>query len=102
MRFLHGGIGLGQRGSWLAQAEAELTEHTLALPNTEGNAVPLLNPGTECFPIPEVPTQTNLPGRVAQNLIHRLQLFFRQASGTSRSFSLQQSGQDFFQKRLTQ
>jgi hypothetical protein len=93
MCFLHNRIGMGQRGAWFTQPEAELPEHTLALSNTEGNAVPLLNPGTECFPIPEVPTQTNLPGRVAQNLIHRLQLFFRQASGTSRSFSLQQSGQ---------
>lgn len=93
MGFLHNGIGMGQRGAWFTQPEAELTEHTLALPNTDGNAVPLFNPGTECFPIPEVSTQANLPGRVAQNLIHRLQLFFRQASGTSRSFSLQQARQ---------
>jgi len=93
MCFLHNGIGMGQRGAWFTQPKAELPEHTLALPNTDSNAVPLLNPGTECFSTPEVPTQTNLPGRVAQNLIHRLQLFFRQASGPSRSFSLQQSGQ---------
>ena len=62
MCFLHNRIGMGQRGAWFTQPEAEPPEHTLALPNTDGNAVPLLNPGTECFPIPEVPTQTNLPG----------------------------------------
>jgi hypothetical protein len=93
MCFLHNRIGMGQRGSWLAQPEAELTEHTLALANPDGNAIPLLNPGTECFSVPQVPAQTNLPWRVAQNLIHPLQLFFRQASGPSRSFSLQQSRQ---------
>ena len=84
MGFLHCGMGLGQRGSWFAQPEAELTEHTLALANPDGDAVPLLNPGTQCFSVPEVPAQTNLPGRVAQDSIHRLQLFFRQASGPSR------------------
>jgi hypothetical protein len=93
MGFLRHGIGMGQRGAWFAQPEAELTEHALALANPDGDAVPLLNPGTECFSIPEVPTQTNLPRRVAQNLIHRLPLFFRQASGPSRSFPLQQSRQ---------
>ena len=79
MCFLQCGIGLGQRGSWLAQPEAELTEHPLALANTDGNAIPLLNPGTECFSVPEVPAQTNLPRRVTQDSIHPLQLFFRQA-----------------------
>ena len=62
MCFLHNRIGMGQRGAWFTQPETELPEHTLALPNPNGNAVPLLNPGTECFPIPEVSTQTNLPG----------------------------------------
>ncbi len=93
MGFLRDGIGMGQHGAWFAQPEAELTEHALALANPDGDAVPLLNPGTECFSIPDVPTQTNLPGRVAQNLIHRLPLFFRQASGPSWSFPLQQSRQ---------
>jgi hypothetical protein len=45
------------------------------------------------FSIPEIPAQTNRSGRVAQNLIHRLQLSFRQASRPSRSFSLQQARQ---------
>ncbi len=89
MCFLHCGIGLGQRGSWLAQPEAELTEHTLAPANTDGNAIPLLNPGTECFSVPQVPAQTNLPRRVTQDSIHPFQLFFRQASGPARSFPLQ-------------
>ena len=89
MCFLHGGIGLGQRGSRLAQPEAELTEHTLALANPNGNAIPLRNPGTEGFSVPEIPAQTNLPRRVSQDSIHSRQLFFRQASGPSRSFALQ-------------
>ena len=89
MGFLHCGIGLGQRGSWLAQPESELTEHTLALANPDGNAIPLLNPGTECFSVPEVSAQTNLPRRVTQDSIHPFQLFFGQASRPSRSFSLQ-------------
>ena len=93
MCFLQCGIGLGQRGSWLAQPEAELTEHPLALANTDGNAIPLLNPGTECFSVPEVPAQTNLPRRVTQDSIHPLQLFFRQASRPPRSFPFQQSRQ---------
>src|SRR4029077_11044923 len=93
MFFLHCGIRLGQRGPWFTQPEAELTEHALALANPDGDAVPLLNPATQCFSIPDIPAQTNLSGRVAQNSIHRLQLFFRQASRPSRSFSLQQSRQ---------
>ena len=93
MCFLHDGIGLGQRGSRLAQPEAELTEHTLALANPDGNAIPLLNPGTEGLSVPEIPAQTNLPRRVSQDSIHSRQLFFRQTSGPSRSFSLQQSRQ---------
>ena len=89
MRFLHGGIGLGQRGSWLAQAEAELTEHTLALANPDGHAIPLLNPGAEGLSVPEIPAQANLPWRVAQDSIHPGPLLIRQASGPSRSFPLQ-------------
>ena len=38
MRFLKLRIGLSQRGSWFAQAEAELTEHTLALTYPDGDA----------------------------------------------------------------
>ena len=79
--------------SRLAQPEAELTKHTRALANPDGNAIPLPNPGTECFPVPQVPAQTNLPRRVTQNPIHPLLLFFRQASGPPRSFALQQSRQ---------
>ena len=93
MCFLHCGIGLGQSGSWLAQSKAELTEHTLALANPDDDAIPLLNPGTECFSIPQVPAQTNLPRRVTQDPIHPFPLFFRQASGPPRSFALQQSRQ---------
>ena len=93
MCFLYRGISMGQSGAWFAQPEAQLTEHPLALANPDGNAVPLLNPGTECFSVPEVPAQTDLPWRVAQDSIHRLQLFFRQAWGPSRSFPLQQSRQ---------
>ena len=55
MGFLHCGIGLGHRGSWLAQPESELTEHTLALANPDGNAIPLLNPGTEVLPSQRFP-----------------------------------------------
>jgi hypothetical protein len=93
MCFLNCGIGLGQSGSWLAQTEAELTKHTLALANPDGNAIPLLNPGTECFSVPQVPAQSNLPRRVTQDSIHPFQLFFRQTSGPPRSFALQQSRQ---------
>jgi hypothetical protein len=96
MCFLHFGIGLGQRGSWLPQPEAKLTKHTLALANPDrnaNNAIPLLNPGTECFSVPQVPAQTNLPGRVTQDPIHPFPLVFRQASGPPRSFALQQSRQ---------
>ena len=93
MCFLHCGIGLGQSGSWLAQSKAELTEHTLALANPDDDAIPLLNPGTECFSIPQVPAQTNLPRRMTQDPIHPFPLFFRQASGPPRSFALQQSRQ---------
>jgi len=93
MCFLGRGISMGQSGAWFAQAEAQLTEHPLALANPDGNAVPLRNPGTECFSIPEVPAQTNLPRRIAQNLIHRRPLFFRQASGSPRSLPLRQSCQ---------
>jgi hypothetical protein len=57
MGFLYRGISMGQGGAWFAQPEAQLTEHPLALTNPEGNAVPLLNPRTECFSIPEVPAQ---------------------------------------------
>jgi hypothetical protein len=81
---------MGQSGAWFAQPEAQLTEHPLALANPDGNSVPLLNPGTECFSIPEVPAQTNLPRRIAQNLIHRRPLFFRQASGSPLSLPLRQ------------
>ena len=77
MCFLHCGIRLGQRRPWFTQAEAELTKHALALANSDGDAVPLLNPATQCFSIPDIPAQTNRSGRVAQNLIHRLQLSFR-------------------------
>ncbi len=93
MCFLCRGISMGHSGAWFAQPEAQLTEHPLALANPDGNAVPLLNPGTECFSIPEVPAQTNLPRRIAQNLIHRRPLFFRQASGSPRSLPLRQSCQ---------
>ena len=93
MCFLCRGISMGQSGAWFAQPEAQLTEHPLALANPDGNAVPLLNPGTECFSIPQVPAQTNLPRRIAQNLIHRCPLFFRQASGSPRSLPLRQSCQ---------
>ena len=61
MGFLKLGIGLSQRRSRFTQAEAELTEHTLALANPDGDAVPLLNPGTEYFSIPQVPAQTEVP-----------------------------------------
>jgi len=93
MGFLQCGTGLGQRGSWLAQPKTELTEHPLALADPDGNAIPLLNPGTERFAIPQVPAQTNLPRRVTQDSIHPCQLFFGQASRPSRSFPLQQSCQ---------
>ena len=61
MYFLHCGVGLDQSGSWLAQSKTELTEHTLALANSDDDAIPLLDPGTEGFSIPQVPTQTHLP-----------------------------------------
>jgi hypothetical protein len=93
MCFLYRGISMSQSGAWFAQPEAQLTEYPLALANPDGNAVSLLNPGTECFSIPEVPAQTNLPRRIAQNLIHRRPLFFRQASGSPRSLPLRQSCQ---------
>src|SRR6266436_1152011 len=93
MRFLKLGIGLSQRGSWFAQAEAELTEHTLALTYPDGDAVFLLNPSAEGLSIPEVSAQASLPRRVAQNSIHRFHLFFRQAAGPPRSLPLQQSRQ---------
>ncbi len=98
MCFLYRGISMGQSGAWFAQPEAQLTEHPLALANPDGNAVSLRNPGTECFSIPEVPAQTNLPRRIAQNLIHRRPLFFRQASGSPRSLPLRQSCQTVFFK----
>jgi hypothetical protein len=88
MCFLYRGISMGQSGAWFAQPEAELTEHTLALANPDGNSIPLLNPGTEGFSVPEIPAQTNLPRRVPQDSIDPGQLFFRQASGPSRSFPL--------------
>ncbi len=93
MRFLKLRIGLSQRGSWFAQAEAELTEHTLALTYPDGDAVFLLNPGAQCFSIPDVSAQASLPRRAAQNSLHCLPLFFPQASGPSRSFPFQQSRQ---------
>ncbi len=61
MCFLHCGMAWASAGRWFAQAEAELTEHTLALANPDGDAVPLLNPGTEYFSIPQVPAQTEVP-----------------------------------------
>jgi hypothetical protein len=93
MCFLQYGIGFGLRGSWFGQPEAELTEHTLALANTHDDAISLLDPRTECFSVPDVSAQTDLPWRVAQDLIDSLQLFFRQTSGPSRSFPFQQSSQ---------
>jgi len=93
MGFLQLGIGLRQRRSRFTQAEAELTEHTLTLANPYGDAVFLLNPSAQCFSIPDVSAQARLSRRAAQNSIHRFHLFFRQASGSSRSFSLQQSRQ---------
>ena len=89
MCFLCRGISMGQSGAWFAQPETQLTEHPLALANPDGNAVSLLNPGTEGFSVPEIPAQANLPRRVTQDPIHPFPLLFRQASGPPRSFPLQ-------------
>jgi len=93
MGFLKLGIGLSQRRSRFTQAEAELTEHTLALAYPDVDVVFLLNPSAECFSIPDVSAQASFPWRLAQNSIHRFHLFFRQAAGPSRSFAFQQSRQ---------
>src|SRR5437667_870655 len=93
MRLLQNRIGVGNQGPRLAQPEAELSKHPLALTHAQPNPVMPGEPGLEAFPVPQRSAQADLARRTAQHRLHLLELPLAQALGPSGPRPFRQSGQ---------
>src|SRR5258708_3765562 len=93
MRLLPLRIGLGNLGTRLAQAKAQLPEQALALPYPQVNLVSLRNPGHQSLAVPQISAQSQIAGNTAKGTIDLSELLLIQAPGPTCPFSFLQSGQ---------
>ena len=88
-------IGLRNRRSRFAQPKAQLAEQSLTLPHAQTDPKLLLDPGGQCFSIPNVAPQPSLSRRLAEDRVQLLEMGFREPFGPPGSFSFPQPGQTF-------
>ena len=81
MRLLQFWIGVGEQRARFAQAETELSKHSLALAHAQANLAPPLDPNAEGFPIPQRPGQADLSRCASQHRLRLLQLGLAQTLG---------------------
>src|SRR5208283_1296484 len=93
MRLLQHGIGVGNQGARLAQAEADLAKPPLALTHAQPNPIAPCEPNLERLPVPQRSAQADLARRASQHGLHLLQLRLAQALGPSRSRPFHPPGQ---------
>jgi len=93
MRLRQFGIGVGEQRARLAQAETELSKHSLALAHAQANLAPPLDPNAEGFPIPQRPGQADLSRCASQHRLRLLPLGLAQTLGTSGSRPFHEPGQ---------
>jgi len=84
---------MGDHGTRLAQAKAQLSEQALALAHAQADPVALLEVGRQQLAIPEVAAQTILAGRQAQGRAHVIELRWVQPPRAPGAFSFAQSCQ---------
>jgi hypothetical protein len=93
MRPLPFRVGMGNLGTGLAQPKAPPSEQALALAHRQVNVEVLLDPATQCLPIPQRARQAQVTRCTAQRLIDLLQLRLAQTSRTPRTLSFAQPRQ---------
>ena len=82
MRLLQLGIRVGNQRARFAQAEAELTEHPLALAHAQPNPIVPCQPDLQRFPVPQCPAQADLARRTSQYRFNLLPLCRTQPFGS--------------------
>ncbi len=93
MRLLQNRVGVGKQGPRLAQPEAELSKHPLALTHAQPNPVTPCEPNLEGLAVPQRSAQADLARRTAQHRLHLLELRLAQALRSSGSRPFHQPGQ---------
>ncbi len=93
MCLLQFGVGVGNQGTGLAQAETLLPEQSLALAHAQTDTETPCDPCPERLAIPQRAVQSAVPRRLAQRLVDFLQLRFAQTPGTAAAPALGQSAQ---------
>jgi len=93
MRLLQHGISMGNQRARLAQAEAELAKHPLALTHAQANPIAPCEPNLERLSVPQRSAQADLARRTSQHRLHLRPLCLAQALGPSGSRPFHQSGQ---------
>ena len=98
MRLLPFRIGMGNQGTGFAQPKAPLPEQALTLTHRQVNLEALLDPGAQCFPIPQRAGQAQVARGLAQRPVHFPQLRIAQTSGTPGALPFAQPRQTSFLK----
>ena len=86
-------IGFGDLRAWLAQAEAQLSEQSLALTNPQFDGVLALQERREGWPIPEVRRQAEIQWTLAERRLDRLKLLGAESSRPTDSLPVEQAGE---------
>jgi hypothetical protein len=81
MRLLPYRIRLRNPGTRFAQPKAKLPEQTLTLPYPQIYLVPLGNPSSQGFAVPQIPPQTHIPGHLAKRAVDLFELLLIQSTG---------------------
>ena len=87
---------MGNQGPGFAQAKAPLPKQSLALTHLQVDLEALLDPGAQCFPIPQRAGQTQVARGLAQGPVYFPQLRIAQTSGTPGALPFGQPGQTSF------
>ncbi len=96
MRLPPCGVCLGDAGPGLAQPKPQLPEQTLALPYPKVNPIFSGDPGRQCLAIPQIPAQSHISRRLAQNHVDVPEVLLVEASGATGSLPFTQPGQTIF------
>jgi hypothetical protein len=84
------GISPSDLRPWFAETKAKLPEQTLALPHAQVDTPSLLDELSQRLAIPQIASQTEIPGRLSQGGIDFRKLALTQPPRTSRTFPLHQ------------
>jgi len=88
-------VGMGNQRARLAQAKAQLSEQSLALPYPQGNSVLLGHPSRQSLSVPDLPRQAKFLRTPPQNAGDLLKLLDTEPLRPARPLSIHQARQAF-------